>query len=843
MKKWLAILMAVAFASVSQGQNVIDSWDFDVLDGAIDTAGSYSDLGVGGKTWGASDVASIVSSNAVLEGLGNQEPSPYVNFFRSVTPSVRAGETSGKYQLSVDIVSANFANTSVSNQSATFGIGIRKTGGGGGDDQLMRFMYQGQLNVTNVNSSGVTNIIADADQIQITVDSKDITLGIVDFSIPGSSVSNLNFRQVYDLNAGTYEAYYTLGAASEVLLHSGAIKDGWDLGALRINSQQYNGGQIWEPGDLFKFDNIEFTQLVAPATTLYEGNLSIVDSQTGTFNKLLTNLTYKTFADAQVGDVVVVLTASNKGGEPDATDSTGVITFGGTASLTETNLKNRVAIGGAPSANWCATVTAAGSVDVNLSHVSDGYLSIGTYLVRSDSDEIEVVAMAANSATDPAAVTNLYDFGGMVDGQGLFFEATSGNDAAGWVASNTGTILDVGPGSRQIARGTFSEVSAITNIWTTATAGKRSGVAGIVLAGLGTSPTVTVDEWDMNSNGQYQRSNNDLVLPGTDTNAHQFAQTTDDGTFIYATTNVAPANGFSDKTTLSQPVVLTNAVAKMTLKFSEIDWSSATNLVSNFGIRLYDDSEANYVGLKIADQGATSDAIRISAEGNAAFTAHGRLSSVNAVTGDFFVTIELDYANSEIRLLSSGEWFPGGVAVQTNSFDFAALGITELTKIQTRSANWSTGDYIVLDNLEINYTPLDTPEPPDTPDSFYSEWLAENGYTSDTGLLEDANGNGVNNLTEYAIGGAANLPVESVDGAYLVYVHVQWDDAEASARGLSYAVLADDNLVFGDGFSTNDVEFVGSVDGVPEAGHMTVTNQVPTDIGARFMKLDITFTP
>lgn len=837
MKKWLAILMAVAFAGTAFAQNVIDSWDFNVPDGAINTQGSYSDLGSGGVTWPDKSVAAISNSSAVFFGQGTNSLN---NYFGSANGlSANQNETSGKYQLSVDIVSADFANTAAKDQKATWGLGVRGTSGDGSTDNGFRLIYEGGLNITNTTSAGVTNIFADADHFFLTCDAKGVGFSSsVNAIIAGNSISNLNVRQVYDIDAGTYEVYYTLAPASETLLYSGDLTDGFKLGELRIASQQFNGGAIWELGDVLAVDNIELRQLVAPATKVYEGNLSIVDSKTGTHNTTPTNYTYKTFANAEVGDVVVVLQATNKGYDPDATDSTGVITFGGTAALDEGPL-NRVAIGGAPSTVWYATVTAAGSVDVNLSH-TNSWQAIGTYLVRSDSDEIELVAMDANSATDPAAVTNLYDFGGMVDGEGLFFEATSGNDAAGPVSSNAGTILDVGSSSRQIAHGTYSGVSALTNIWTMTTAGKRTGVAGIVLAGLGTSPRVAVDEWDMNSNGEFQLSNNGLALPNSGTNGHQFAQTPDDGLFTWAVTN---ASAYSGKTTLSTPVVLSNTVAKMTLKLTALDWSTNEAANTSFGIRLYDGG-ANYVGLKITDQGGVSKT-RVSCEDSDGDNGnYGRLSQTMVVTNTHTITIELDYANSEIRLSGNWEWSPDGTSgVQTNSFDFAGKGITELTRIQTRSANWSAGDYIVLDNLDVVYTTLPAPPPADTPEGLYNEWLAGNGYTSNTNLLEDSNGNGINNLTEYAVGGAANMPVSTVDGAYLLYVNVQWDAAEAAARGLDYEVLAADNLVVGAGFTTNDVEFVGSVDGAPEAGYSTVTNRVPTDLGARFMKLDITFTP
>ena len=130
-----------------------------------------------------------------------------------------------------------------------------------------------------------------------------------------------------------------------------------------------------------------------------------------------------------------------------------------------------------------------------------------------------------------------------------------------------------------------------------------------------------------------------------------------------------------------------------------------------------------------------------------------------------------------------------------------------------------------------------------TPTSLYDGWLTDNSYTTDTGLLEDANGDGVNNLVDYAIGGAANLPISAVDGDYLTYVHVQWGEAEALARGLSYEVQANTNLLDSAGWSADGIEFVGSVADTPEAGYLTVTNRIPTDGSGEFLRLKIEFTP
>lgn len=68
MKKWLAILMAVAYAGISHGQDIIDSWSFTVdpdPNASIATSLSTSDIaGGGGATWADNNNSSIEGGEA-----------------------------------------------------------------------------------------------------------------------------------------------------------------------------------------------------------------------------------------------------------------------------------------------------------------------------------------------------------------------------------------------------------------------------------------------------------------------------------------------------------------------------------------------------------------------------------------------------------------------------------------------------------------------------------------------------------------------------------------------------------------------------------------------------------
>lgn len=152
--------------------------------------------------------------------------------------------------------------------------------------------------------------------------------------------------------------------------------------------------------------------------------------------------------------------------------------------------------------------------------------------------------------------------------------------------------------------------------------------------------------------------------------------------------------------------------------------------------------------------------------------------------------------------------------------------------------NWQVGDYMLIDNIMI--TKL-TPGGQDSPQELYDLWLVDQGYTAETNHLDDANGDGVINLVDYAVGGAVNLPVSAADGAYLNYVHIQFDEEEAARRGLSYAVEQTTDLMETD-WSTNDVEYIGFGAG-PGEGFITVTNRMSISGTNAFMRLSVGFSP
>ncbi|MDF7823596.1 hypothetical protein P4B35_06185 [Pontiellaceae bacterium B12227] len=112
---------------------------------------------------------------------------------------------------------------------------------------------------------------------------------------------------------------------------------------------------------------------------------------------------------------------------------------------------------------------------------------------------------------------------------------------------------------------------------------------------------------------------------------------------------------------------------------------------------------------------------------------------------------------------------------------------------------------------------------------------------TDADLFADPDGDGLNNLTEYALGGVPNLGNDGVDSTHGIAgddFEIQYNRRrDAAARGLSYEVVKTDDLVSAN-WSSNGVTESGSE--ILDAEFENVTNSVPT-IGKtnEFLKLEI----
>ncbi|VGO18667.1 Ig-like domain-containing protein [Pontiella sulfatireligans] len=125
--------------------------------------------------------------------------------------------------------------------------------------------------------------------------------------------------------------------------------------------------------------------------------------------------------------------------------------------------------------------------------------------------------------------------------------------------------------------------------------------------------------------------------------------------------------------------------------------------------------------------------------------------------------------------------------------------------------------------------------------SALEQWIKDYGLSNNL-LLDLPDGDGINNLLEYALGGnpnnddaAAILPTSEVDGAWLNYVYRRQNPADPA---LSYAVLSSTDLV--NGPITNATSEAGASPVVD--GFETVTNRISTTTEAtQFMNLKVGF--
>ncbi len=109
-----------------------------------------------------------------------------------------------------------------------------------------------------------------------------------------------------------------------------------------------------------------------------------------------------------------------------------------------------------------------------------------------------------------------------------------------------------------------------------------------------------------------------------------------------------------------------------------------------------------------------------------------------------------------------------------------------------------------------------------------------------TNYTDDPDGDGMNNLLEYALGGEPDVsdassvqPAVSMENGWMVYVYKQRKNHESF--GLDYSVLSGADLVSGP--LTNATTVIGS--GEYDSDFNLVTNGIPTDAPQAFMQLKV----
>lgn len=198
---------------------------------------------------------------------------------------------------------------------------------------------------------------------------------------------------------------------------------------------------------------------------------------------------------------------------------------------------------------------------------------------------------------------------------------------------------------------------------------------------------------------------------------------------------------------------------------------------------------------------------------------------------------------------SSQGWGSGSIAITDvgNSvirFDLGSgTGLTssQIGQISIDGQTLTIGDTTVEDG----YLYITAPAGPAV---YYAGWTESYGLSDfEADLLADPDGDGANNLLEYALGGnpnvddaAAILPVFSVvnDGGVNRFEYRYLRRLDAVDRGLTYEALREGSLLSGSWTNAGISETSGAVDAVFEA----VTNSVSMDMDSiQFMKLNVEF--
>jgi hypothetical protein len=200
-----------------------------------------------------------------------------------------------------------------------------------------------------------------------------------------------------------------------------------------------------------------------------------------------------------------------------------------------------------------------------------------------------------------------------------------------------------------------------------------------------------------------------------------------------------------------------------------------------------------------------------------------------------------DLTSGDVRFLYNDEstadgWLDTGVSGVANG-----IGRIDQIVFSARGGLWANNPAAYVN---VDYLTLSEGEYILAAEEMYAEWLAGYpGVGSETGLSDNPDGDALDNLAEYALGGnpdnAADIGIASVvqdEGGWFYFVHAQ--RKYAAERGLVYDVVKDVDLVYGD-FTNTNVEVVGTNTSYV-VGFDAVTNRVPSDaLDQQFLKLEI----
>lgn len=224
------------------------------------------------------------------------------------------------------------------------------------------------------------------------------------------------------------------------------------------------------------------------------------------------------------------------------------------------------------------------------------------------------------------------------------------------------------------------------------------------------------------------------------------------------------------------------------------------------------------------------------------YNAYGQGTGSTNNTTATSAAIVFDFDNNTI------EYFLNGISKKsTNTFNEAAFD----QLIVMTDSNWSSNNVVIIDSMGL--TKFVQSSGTNTPASLWNDWL--DVYSADMGantnLLDDADDDLLDNLSEYAFGGnpaqisdQGNIPVQSQmeDGGtnYIEYIYYEREDA--GDRGLASIIEVSTDLIFPNWTNDNYIVVGSGASGI--TGYNAVTNLIPADVETKqFIRLQIQFTP
>jgi hypothetical protein len=168
--------------------------------------------------------------------------------------------------------------------------------------------------------------------------------------------------------------------------------------------------------------------------------------------------------------------------------------------------------------------------------------------------------------------------------------------------------------------------------------------------------------------------------------------------------------------------------------------------------------------------------------------------------------------------------------------DAVLIEADAVVEIVAPSGQWSLGNLVV-----------GMAESTATATTLLADWLSQyaGSLGVNTNLTDDADGDSMNNLLEYAMGGNPGIEdattlmrtaIEDSSGSnHFDFVYSKRTDSDL--RGISYEVVLEENLVFASGWTNAGYEVI---EGPVVEGIQTITNRISTDEKQmQFIKLTI----